>query len=463
MPSETDTRLTERMTALLRAPAWPQNPFCDDRTYQDIYNLANSLRAALMDHADPMQPVCLYTDDTALTVAAMLTAAAEGAPPILLPYALNPTVLQEIHMSTGACRVVSDQPLDLPSPMIPVAFSPRPYPSPGLSAASIDKVIVRLFTGGSTGKPQVWPKTVGNLFGEACFMAEKFNFSPEDCFVTTTVPYHIYGLLFAVLVPLMASARVAGGSSIYPQDITDAISRHKPTVFAGVPSHYRVLRDVPFQVDHLRLAISSAGRLDPEDGKAFYRKTGVGVTEVYGSTETGGVATRNRANDETTLTPLASVDIRITGERLWVRSPYLSPNLRTDADGFFLTGDRVQGSADNGFLLMGRADGIVKVGGKRVDLEGVQTCLRDLPGITDALVIAISTDRARENEIAAVVETATKGDVDVVAIRQALADRVEPYALPRRMVTVDKIPMSAAGKYDRQAAADLLRQGTQEG
>jgi hypothetical protein len=40
-------------------------------------------------------------------------------------------------------------------------------------------------------------------------------------------------------------------------------------------------------------------------------------------------------------------------------------------------------------------------------------------------------------------------DLDVVAIRQALADKVEPYALPRRMVTVDKIPMSAAGKYDR--------------
>ena len=176
-----------------------------------------------------------------------------------------------------------------------------------MNAAPVDKVIVRLFTGGSTGKPQVWPKTVGNLFGEAYFMMEKFNFSPEDCFVTTTVPYHIYGLLFAVLVPLVASARVAGGPSIYPQDITAAIARHKTTVFAGVPSHYRVLRDVTFQADHLRLAISSAGRLEPEDGTAFFRKTGVGVTEVYGSTETGGAATRNRAIDETTLMPLASV------------------------------------------------------------------------------------------------------------------------------------------------------------
>ena len=94
MPSETDTGLTERMTALLRAPVRPQNPFCENQTYQDIYNLAGGLLAALMDHEDPTQPVCLYTDDNALTAAAMLTAAAEGAPTILLPYALNPTVLQ---------------------------------------------------------------------------------------------------------------------------------------------------------------------------------------------------------------------------------------------------------------------------------------------------------------------------------------------------------------------------------
>ena len=101
---------------------------------------------------------------------------------------------------------------------------------------------------------------------------------------------------------------------------------------------------------------------------------------------------------------------------------------------------------------MGRADGIVKVGGKRVDLEGVQSCLKDLSGIADALVLSLPAGRGRENEIVAVVE----GDIDPAEIRQALAEKVEPYALPRRIVTVDKIPMSAAGKYDRQAAATLF-------
>ena len=453
MQSETDTRLTERMTRLLTAPAIPQNTFIENQTsYQALYDLAYGLKGALADFRDPLEPVCLYTEEKALTAAAMLAAAALDTPTLLLPYALNPNVLREIHASTGARRVITDRPDDLPSTMQAVNITPAGFPDAGLRPAPMDKVMVRLFTGGTTGKPQVWPKTVGNLFGEAFFMLVNFGISENDRFVAMTVPYHIYGLLFAVLVPLAASAGVNAGVSVYPDEIIAAIRRHKATVLAGVPMHYRVLRNVAIKGGRLRLAISSAGRLEPEDGAAFFRQTGIGVTEVYGATETGGVATRNRALGETGLTPLASVKTRITGERLYVRSPYLSPNLATDAKGFFLTGDRVRQDAGGGFVLMGRADGIVKVGGKRVDLEGVQSCLKDLSGIADALVLSLPAGRGRENEIVAVVE----GDIDPAEIRQALADNVEPYALPRRIVTVDKIPMSAAGKYDRQAAATLF-------
>ena len=453
MPSEKHHRLTEQMTNLLKAPALPQKTFIEGQTsYRDLFNLTCGLVAALRTHDNPDQPVCLYTEDRGLTAATILAAATKGVPQLLLPYALNPNVLQDIHASTGALRVITDRPHDLPSPMVPVEFTPRPYPLVGFNAASVEKIIVSLFTGGSTGKPQVWPKTIGNLFGEAFFMVKHFCLSHEDRFVSTTVPYHIYGLLFAVLVPLVASASVTAGTSIFPNVVSDAIARHQATLFAGVPAHYRALRDTVVQGDSLRLALSSAGRLEPEDGTAFYRKTGVGVTEIYGSTETGGIAARNRGDGETTLTPLASVETRIANERLYVRSPYLSPNLETDAEGFFLTGDRVRTEADGGFVLMGRVDGIVKVGGKRVDLEGVQACLKELPGIADALVFSLPAGRSRENEIVAVVE----GDVDAMAIRQALASNVEPYALPRRIVAVDKLPLSAAGKYDRQAATDLF-------
>ena len=52
-----------------------------------------------------------------------------------------------------------------------------------------------------------------------------------------------------------------------------------------------------------------------------------------------------------------------------VRSPYISPDLTVDADGFFTAGDRVEAKEENRFALKGRADMVTKVGGKRVDLE----------------------------------------------------------------------------------------------
>jgi acyl-coenzyme A synthetase/AMP-(fatty) acid ligase len=453
MASSNLPHLEKQMARLLAAPAIPDKTFIEHQTtYQALYDLAYGLVGTLADFDVPDEPVCLYTEGKAFTAAAMLAAAAQGTPPLLLPYALSPNALQEIHAATGARRVITDRPDDLPAPLQPVYITPAGYPDAGLPPAPIDKVMVRLFTGGSTGKPQIWPKTVGNLFGEALFMAERFAVSPQDRFVAMTVPYHIYGLLFAVLIPMVASAGVNPGISVYPDAITEALARYKATAFSGVPMHYRVLRNEDFDAGDLRLAVSSAGRLEPEDGAAFFRRTGVGVTEVYGSTETGGVATRNRGNGESGLTPLAIVDTKIVGERLYVRSPFLSPNLKTDAKGFFLTGDRVGEEKQGGFVLKGRADGIVKVGGKRVDLEGVQTCLKELPDITDALVLSLPAGRGRENEIVALVE----GDVETAQIRLALAERVEPYALPRRIVAVEKIPMSAAGKYDRRAAALLF-------
>jgi acyl-coenzyme A synthetase/AMP-(fatty) acid ligase len=97
-------------------------------------------------------------------------------------------------------------------------------------------------------------------------------------------------------------------------------------------------------------------------------------------------------------------------------------------------------------MLLGRTDGIVKVGGKRVDLEAVRQAIKDQSGVRDALVIALSVGRARENQIVALVE----GETTVADLNRALAEMLAPYARPRGIKVVDRIPLTAAGKYDRK-------------
>ena len=126
--------------------------------------------------------------------------------------------------------------------------------------------------------------------------------------------------------------------------------------------------------------------------------------KCYGSTETGGIASRVRADGQTDYRPFAGIDVKIEAERLKVRSAYLSPELALDEEGYFMVGDRARATVGNRFELLGRADGIVKVGGRRVDLEAVRQSLEQQPGITDALAISLPVGRGRENQVVAVVE-----------------------------------------------------------
>ena len=156
--------------------------------------------------------------------------------------------------------------------------------------------------------------------------------------------------------------------------------------------------------DTLRLAFSSAGMLDAADNKEFCRTNKKGVVEVYGSTETGGIATRNRSLGEEYFTAFPTIDWKIIDSRLAVRSPYISPDLPVDAAGFFHAGDRVEARGTQHFSLQGRADTVTKVGGKRVDLEEISLLIKNASGVTDCVVMALPDSGGREHQIGALIQ-----------------------------------------------------------
>lgn len=118
------------------------------------------------------------------------------------------------------------------------------------------------------------------------------------------------------------------------------------------------------------------------------------------------------------------VDWHIDGDRLKVRSDFLSPELEKDEEGYYLTADRVEVMDGREFRLLGRSDGIVKVAGKRVDLAKIQEVLTQIPGVQDAYLFSRPITQGRGNEILALVA----GDVGLEAIRNVLQEKLEPYA-----------------------------------
>ena len=424
----------------------------DGATIGDIRSLAASLRYWLGNCQD--RPVCLATEDKALLAAALLARLA-GGPPLLLPYALSDQALLALHQATGCCRVVAGKARDLPRPLELIVPASALSGVMHLEQTVFDEeaLLLSLYTGGSTGTPQIWPKTVRNIFGEAFLLARLFDVAPRDCVLATIVPYHIYGLLYAVCLPLLTGARVLAATPSFPEEILQVAFAHRATIFISVPAHYKALHGKGVLSPCLRLAFSSAGMLDPEDNAAFSRQNPAGIVEVYGSTETGGIALRNRSQGEEGMTPYPTMDWQIKNERLLLRSPFLSPGVQRDSGGYFLAGDRVAPCGAAQFVLQGRADAIIKVGGKRVDLDEVRLLITSMPGISDCLVLALADSGSREHRIVALVETAT---VPIENIRAMLAVRLEPYALPRAIKTIAQLPMKANGKPDRAAILQLF-------
>ncbi|MDK9708504.1 MAG: AMP-binding protein [Desulforhopalus sp.] len=437
---------------LLQGPIFPGREFVrGGATFAEVYAMAANLQMTLADRRLPDEAVCLAVENKAIVAAALLASLA-GGPPLLLPYAFSANALAQLQQTTGYTTAIADSPREFPAGI--QVLCPQANETGRLTVngqPSLRGELLKIFTGGSTGTPQVWSKTRMNMLSEGLVLAKYFAVTKDDCILATIPPYHIYGLLFSVLLPLVAGAAVVDESPSFPNEIVLLAERHRVTHLVSVPAHYRVLGDRQMAI---RLAFSSAGMLDAEDNRHFYSNNPAGIVEVYGSTETGGIATRNRSQGEEFFTPFPTVAWKIADSRLALTSPYLSPELPLDRDGYFTINDRVEAKGPGQFALKGRTDTVTKVGGKRVDLGEISALIKKEAGVVDCVVIALPEAGGRGNRIGALVQ-GEHADTD--AIRKMLADSLEPYALPRLLKKVERIPLSQNGKYDWTAIVQLLQ------
>jgi acyl-coenzyme A synthetase/AMP-(fatty) acid ligase len=442
--------LTQKLEKILAGPENPGAEFIASfYTYKNIYAMAADIRKTLSGNSET---VCLYTENKAIIAASILASLASEFT-VILPYALSSHALQEIHLLFHVNTIIADQTKEIPAGINLVV--PKIKNSDSLSLPLIkspDTSILKFFTGGTTGRPKIWTKTVRNIFGEAFFLSEKFRIDKNDCIMATVPPYHIYGFLFSVLIPFVSSSKVTPDICSFPQEIRKSLKKKSTTILVSIPMHYRILKGGEIPGDSLRMGFSSAGKLDDTDADYFYQKTGAELVEIYGSTETGGIAGRCRARGETNLEAFEIIEWKIVDERLYVRSPFISPDIAVDSDGFYQTGDRVLMQDEKCFSLLGRADGIVKVGGKRVDLEYVRDAILQYPGVTDAIAFAIPDTRGRESRICAVVQ----GITDKEQLITGISKQIEQYAVPRHIKIVEKIPVSSSGKYDRKSLEKMF-------
>jgi acyl-coenzyme A synthetase/AMP-(fatty) acid ligase len=258
--------------------------------------------------------------------------------------------------------------------------------------------------------------------------------------------------------------------------LLERITHHRPTVLVAVPTMLSHLLDDPMldavDLSCLRLATSAGEALPVELHRRWTERTGVDLLDGLGTAEMWHIFISNRPGEARpgTLGPVVpGFEVKVCDDDgqevprgevgwLWVRGGsraigYWQEQERTEQafrGEWYVSGDMISMDADGFVTYHGRGDDMLKVGGKWLSPQEVESCLLQHPRVREAVVVGIESRAGLTKPHAFVVaEAATDALAD--ELKAWVRDRLEPYKHPREVVFMPEFPRTHLGKVDRGA------------
>ena len=349
-----------------------------------------------------------------------------------------------------------------------------------------DDLAAILYTSGTTGRSKGAMLTHDNLASNALTLVDYWRFTANDVLLHALPIYHTHGLFVATNVTLFARAQMIFLEKFDAAQVLSLMPR--ATALMGVPTFYvRLLQQARLTKDaakHMRVFISGSAPLLAETHREWQARTGHGILERYGMTETNMNTSNPYDGDRVPGAvgfPLPGVSLRVTdpdtGKEFGreeigmievkganVFKGYWRMPEKTKAefrdDGFFITGDL--GKIDErGYVhIVGRGKDLVISGGFNVYPKEVEDEIDAMPGVVESAVIGVPHQDFGEGVTAVVV--AQKGaSLDEKGVIGALENRLAKFKMPKRVLFVDDLPRNAMGKVQknilRTTYADLYQ------
>ncbi|KFX71389.1 AMP-binding protein [Pseudomonas taeanensis MS-3] len=396
-----------------------------------------ALRLAAGLQTRGVRRLAVHLEDTADLAIALLGAWRAGAK-VLLPADLQGQTRQRLNPHVDLW--LSEHPGDAN------LSSLLDEPLPGAILA-LDDCALTLCTSGSSGEAKLIDKSLRQLGNEVRALEHLWGAElGQACIVGSVAAQHIYGLLFRVLWPLCAGRVFVRRAQPFPEDL-QRVSLEQPD-FAWIASPALLKRmgdnlDWP-ALSRVRRVFSSGGALPLPAARQLRDNLGQWPTEIFGSSETGGIAWRQGGE---LWRPFAGVRASLNSAgALRIESPYLpSGQIEQTADG-------ARFEADGRFELLGRLDRIVKLEEKRISLPMLEQALASHPWVEDARLGVIQAHRAYLGALVALSDAGlhalrNQGRRTLTGqLRQHLGEHCAALALPRRWRLVRQLPLNAQGK-----------------
>ena len=273
-------------------------------------------------------------------------------------------------------------------------------------------------TSGTTGLPKLCRQPLDALHGEALFWSGPL--ARRQRVVQTVAAHHIYGFLFTVLLPDIMGWPVIDARMMHPGALRAAL---RPTDLlvgfpAGLASMLRSVADLPAGLG----VVSATSGLPAETHGALRSRGAAEIIDIYGSSETAGVAARRDPGTPFRLLPR------------WRRGPAEGSIAEIASGAVFALPDRVTWQGERLLCPAGRVDGAVQVAGVNVFPERIAERLRGHPMVAECTV-SLDTALPEPRLRACIVPVAGSGAETVIAACDRWA---------RRNLTAPERPISFA-------------------
>jgi D-alanine--poly(phosphoribitol) ligase subunit 1 len=350
-----------------------------------------------------------------------------------------------------------------------------------------------MFTSGTTGSPKGVMVSVGNISDFLLGLQNCFDFVSEDRVSQT------FELTFDLSVMSMLAAWTSGASlHVVPSGQLMGPSRFirekQLSVWFSVPSTIACMRTLrmlsPGAFPSLRYSAFCGEPLPLVSAEAWHVAAPNSVVDnLYGPTEATVACLAQRYENKPVVTKergIIAIGKPFEGMKaaIWnhsngflpagqrgelvlsggqVSRGYLNDASKTqerfpviNGEVWYLTGDFAYVDQDGIFHHLGRTDHQIKVLGNRVELEEIESHLREICETESVAAVAWPVVYGSAQGIVAFVSDCK---YSVGGIRENMARRVPKYMVPAQILFLDSLPLTLSGKIDRKALHQQLVQG----
>jgi len=311
-----------------------------------------------------------------------------------------------------------------------------------------DQHIACVFTSGSTGIPQAHGKTFGRVHQGVATAAERvWSTAGGACAVLGTVPFqHMYGLESTVLLPILGGGKLSSRLPFFPTEVTKALAElPAPRLLVTTPFHLRKLLDAGIAIPPVAAVVSATAPLSMDLARRAETQLGAPIMEIYGSTETGQLATRR---------PTVQIEWETFTGVMLRQNQGATTAMGGHLESAQVLNDVVELISPSSFRLLDRNANMVNIVGKRSSLAFLNHVISSLPGVRDG--VFCMPERGEGNEVTRLAAFVVAPGLNSTDITAALRSHLDPVFLPRPIVFLDALPRDGNGKVTAAAMAALI-------